>query len=142
MSNKKMREIMKKEPKLTEPRKIRKKLIKQLDDVFSLYIRNRDNWRCWGWALHPPKCSKIMQNNHKVSRINFRLRWDEKNAVCGCSSHNAWSHFNQSEWERIWKSWKDADYLSRARHETKHYSDEELKLLILHFKNKLPQVKS
>lgn len=126
--------------KLADPRKIRKRLIKRLDDAFSLYIRARDMQECWAAGLsNLPKCSKTMQCNHKITRANYRLRWDERNAVCGCSAHNLWAHFNQSEWNTQWRAlWpKDVEYLDRARKQLKKYANTELELFIQHFKGKI-----
>lgn len=125
--------------KLTDPRKIRKRLIKELDRVFSLYIRKRDKGRCWAANWPKPRCSQDMQCNHKIGRANYRLRWDERNAVCGCSAHNLWAHFNQSEWNTQWRAlWpKDVEYLDRARKQLKKYANTELELFIQHFKGKI-----
>lgn len=121
-----------------DPRKIRKRLIKQLDTAFSLYIRKRDRYKCWAVNWKSPKCSSVMQCNHKITRANYRLRWDERNAVCGCSAHNLWAHFNQSGWSEQWRAlWpKDVVYLEQARHEVQKYADTELRVFIQHFKKK------
>lgn len=59
---------------------------KELDVVFSRYIRQRDNGQCF-------TCSKRdhwknMQNGHFVPRQYLSLRFDERNCNCQCYACN------------------------------------------------------
>ena len=61
----------------------RSKLVKQLDSVFSLYIRQRDNGNgCITCGDKKPV--KEMQNCHFFTRGRLPTRWDETNCHSGC----------------------------------------------------------
>ena len=62
------------------------KLKKELDRVFSIYIRQRDNGQCF---TCPNKNDyKKMQNGHFVPRQYLAVRWDETNCNCQCYACN------------------------------------------------------
>jgi 5-methylcytosine-specific restriction endonuclease McrA len=69
-----------------------KPLIKKLDGVFSLYIRERDHHTCFtcGKILEPNKS----QNGHYISRKYLSTRWDLRNCNCQCVSCNVFKHGN------------------------------------------------
>ena len=72
----------------------RKKIVKALDAIFSMYIRKRDNYRCFTCGqLGGPK-DGIMQAGHLFSRVNYSTRWDELNTHCQCKSCNYTHEFN------------------------------------------------
>jgi len=61
-----------------------------MDTVFSRWIRNRDNAKCF-------TCGKVgtvetMQAGHYISRSVLSLRWDERNVHCQCMPCNIWKH--------------------------------------------------
>jgi len=59
---------------------------KELDAIFSRYIRQRDNGQCF---TCPKKDDpKKMQNGHFVPRQYLSVRWDEKNCNCQCYACN------------------------------------------------------
>jgi len=62
----------------------RAKLIRELDRVFSLFIRERDGQRC-------VQCqsSEELTCGHIYSRRNHSTRWDEENCHAQCWNHNA-----------------------------------------------------
>lgn len=72
-----------------KPRKKTKTLAKwkkELDAVFSRYIRQRDNGQCF---TCPKKDHwKSMQNGHFVPRQYLSLRFDERNCNCQCYACN------------------------------------------------------
>jgi len=84
--------------KKPKKKKNNKKLLKKkLDEIFSLYIRKRDNYTCF-------ICGKIgydndgdMQCSHLFSRNSLNTRWNEKNATCMCKSCHFKHHSNDSE---------------------------------------------
>ena len=59
---------------------------KELDAVFSKYIRQRDNHTCFtcGMVMDPKKS----QNGHFVPRQYLALRWDERNCNAQCYADN------------------------------------------------------
>ena len=119
----------------TDPRK---KLIAELDRVFSLYIRARDGYRCM-MAGHGCKCGGYMQCNHLLSRAKYRTRWDEQNAVCGCGGHNQWAHYNEADWRELWQYLfpKRVDYLMRLKNAPAKYSNSMLQIMIRDYQKKL-----
>lgn len=59
---------------------------KELDAIFSLYIRTRDKGQCY---TCPRKDEiKKMQNGHFVPRQYLAVRWDEVNNHCQCYACN------------------------------------------------------
>lgn len=59
---------------------------KELDAIFSLYIRTRDQGQCY---TCPRKDEvKKMQNGHFVPRQYLAVRWDEVNNHCQCYACN------------------------------------------------------
>lgn len=81
-------------------RKLKKKsyarLKKELDDVFSKYIRARDNYVCFtcGKQLTP----QTSQAGHYISRTYLSTRWHEKNVNCQCYGCNIARKGNMSEY--------------------------------------------
>lgn len=62
------------------------KLKKELDSVFSKYIRQRDKGQCF---TCPKKDDpKRMQNGHFVPRQYLSVRYDERNCNCQCYACN------------------------------------------------------
>jgi len=66
----------------------RKKLIKECDRLFSLYIRKRDKF------CQAPNCNKPAQHcAHIFSRKNHSVRWYPDNAISLCYRHHIhWAH--------------------------------------------------
>lgn len=68
----------------------RKKLIYELDRVFSIYIRLKDSKddmsRCV--TCGTVRNYKLMQNGHFIPRGKFITRWDEKNCHVQCNECN------------------------------------------------------
>ena len=75
-------------------RKTINKLIKEADDLFSKYIRKRDNYKCisCGTYLEPSES----QCGHLITRRKKAVRWDEYNCHCQCPGcnykHNFYPH--------------------------------------------------
>lgn len=75
-----------KAPKPPKARKSISKLKKELDAVFSKFIRNRDKGQCY---TCPHKAEpKRMQNGHFIPRQYTATRYDEKNNHCQCYACN------------------------------------------------------
>ncbi|MEK6883622.1 MAG: hypothetical protein AABY22_28600 [Nanoarchaeota archaeon] len=66
----------------------RKRLKFKADKLFSEKVRSRS--RCELRGLDHIECSGQLQCMHIVGRANHRLRWEEDNALCGCSGHHFW----------------------------------------------------
>lgn len=72
--------------KTTKKGKSISKLKKELDSVFSRFIRERDKGQCYTC----PKKGEVkeMQNGHFVPRQYLSTRWDEVNCHCQCYACN------------------------------------------------------
>ncbi len=74
----------------TAKKPIRKNLIKELDTIFSIYIRRKDavndiaQCATCGKKDHWSK----LQNGHWASRKNYSARWDERNCNVQCAGCN------------------------------------------------------
>lgn len=76
--------------------------IDKADQVFSLFIRERDNWQCQN-----PKCGRIylphergLQNSHFWSRGNENTRFDPLNCDALCfHCHHRWGGDYRKEYE-------------------------------------------
>ena len=66
--------------------------LKKADKVFSLWIRNRDNNKCFTCGKQMTKTES--QCGHYVSRSCFPLRWNEKNTACQCVGCNIFKKGN------------------------------------------------
>lgn len=68
-------------------------LKKEADQVFSNFIRNRDNWTCQTCGL------QVFGSNshcsHFVGRNNMATRYEEKNCICQCAKENMFMEGNK-----------------------------------------------
>jgi len=136
---KKLREIKKKERKINSKKYQKKtwsKLVKELDRVFSLFIRQRDG-QCY---TPTPKCNNVLQNGHLISRRHMSTRWDEINCNGQCGSHNNLHNYQPEIYtsEFIRKNGQQVylDLEKRSR-QIKQWSIPELEEKIQYYKNKL-----
>lgn len=70
------------------------KLKKDLDAIFSKYIRQRDGFVCFTCGKRGDMAS--MQNGHYVSRVYLATRWDERNCHAQCPACNIFKHGNMT----------------------------------------------
>ena len=111
-----------------------KTLIKELDRVFSLFIRKRDHNICI-------TCGKKMTLNqsqcgHYVSRKWLSLRWDEKNCNCQCVSCNVFKHGNMDEYALALKKKYGSrilEELNKKKNEIVKFTADKLTELIKHY---------
>lgn len=81
----------------------RQDLIKEVDNVFSRFIRLRDANEKWivtcplCWAKMPRKQS---QNMHFISRWNMKYRFNEKNCHAWCMRCNVYLNWNYIAYTR------------------------------------------
>lgn len=145
------RETLKKKAQI-EKAKLRKKikkenniprLKKELDRVFSLYIRQRDADKD-GFVVCPCCGTRIewksSQNMHYVGRANMNTRYDEDNCWAGCMSCNVFKNGNYPAYtnfllNRFGEKWlKD---LIRKGTKSRKFTSQELKDLIQYYKKAL-----
>ena len=58
--------------------------VKKLDDLFSLIVRTRANWRCEQCGRNCFEDRGYLQCSHIFSRKHFNTRWDFENALALC----------------------------------------------------------
>jgi len=75
----------------------RSKIIKQLDSVFSKYIRQRDavNEIATCFTCGKRDHWKRLQNGHFQSRKHYSTRWDETNCQVQCAGCNVFKYGEQ-----------------------------------------------
>lgn len=100
---------------MKKKKKTRQDYIKELDAVFSKFIRLRDSNKQWTvvcplcWARMPREKS---QNMHFITRWNMRHRYDEKNCHAWCMRCNVILNWNYIAYTRrmqktYWLSYVD-----------------------------------
>ena len=62
------------------------KLIRKLDDLFSIFIRKRDKGKCFTCSTQKPY--KEMHAGHYKKRQHMGVRFNEKNVNCQCRGCN------------------------------------------------------
>jgi len=65
-----------------------KSLKKKLDHAFEMYVRVRDNWRCFTCGVCIPDNPTDMHGGHLISRKQHATRWNEKNCFAQCARCN------------------------------------------------------
>ena len=70
----------------------RTQLVKSLDKLFSIYIRQRDDGVCF--TCFTKNEWKYMQNGHFISRGKYSTRWNERNCHCQCLRCNVFLNGN------------------------------------------------
>ena len=117
----------------------RSSIVKQLDSMFSKFIRNRDSdgELCTCSTCGVQKPIKQMQAGHFMSRAKYSTRWDEENVHAQCQGCNMWKQGRQYEMS-IYIDQKyyagKADELLRKSNGIEKFSDGELNFMIQHYK--------
>jgi|SRR6185312_8778667 len=99
-----------------------KKAKKNADTAFARYIRERDG-KCMLQGLDHVKCSQQLQCMHLVTRGVYILRFDEVNAMAGCSGHHIYYTMNPEAWvELLQTHFPDRwEYIKAYKNEEAHY---------------------
>lgn len=71
---------------------LRKRLVAQLDSIYSLVIRKRDNLITSGKCVLG--CGPIECVSHLITRSKYSVRWDLRNGVGACHSSNLRHEFD------------------------------------------------
>lgn len=118
--------------------KTKSQLTKELDTVFSQYIRNSrsKNGICTCITCDREYEVKKIQCGHFMSRQYMSTRWDERNVAPQCYGCNCLQQGKQFEFSlKLGKELSEELYLLSKK--TKKYSLDELKELIEYYKEKL-----
>lgn len=123
--------------------KTRSKLVRELDRVFSIYIRMRDA-NLDGFA-ECVTCGKVdqwksLQCGHFMSRGKYATRWDEQNCGTQCKKCNIFNQGEQFKFsihldQRYGEGSSDA--LLLRSNQTVKFSNDELKQMIEVYKEKI-----
>ena len=121
----------------------RKKLIKELDGIFSIYIRKRDaddNGNVLCCTCNKVEHWKKMDCGHFQSRKHKSTRWDEINAHVQCKGCNIFKNGEQYKHaifinKRYGKG--TAELLQKAANEVRKWDIIELEEMIEYYKNKI-----
>jgi len=119
---------------------------KKACDTFSLLVRTEAGFQCEFHAKlqekglpSPCRCNGAMQCCHKITRKKLSLLFDRRNVLCGCAGSNTWAHFNEKEWDELWRKMysEDVEYLESRKNEIKHFKNWDYKFMIDEYKQKL-----
>ena len=118
----------------------RKAIVKQLDTVFSQYIRRRDSQddMCSCSTCGVVKPIKQMQAGHFMSRGKYSTRWDETNVHAQCAGCNMWKQGQQYKMSiHIDQKYGagTAEELMNKSNRTAKFTDSDLIELINKYKN-------
>jgi hypothetical protein len=84
-------------------------------------------------------CSGVLQCCHKISRKHKAILFDERNVFCGCAGSNNWAHWNQLEWDKLWRQlWhEDVDYLEERKNKVVRFNNWTYKMIYEEYKDKI-----
>lgn len=101
--------------------KSRSYYVKQLDNIFSEYIRRKDAVDGIAACVTCPdkKPWKYQQNGHYMSRGDMPTRWDETNCHVQCVACNVFKKGNYTEYALYMINRYGADYLEELKHKAK-----------------------
>ncbi len=125
------------------PKRKRKSIVKELDSVFSQYVRRRDSnldgyVECATCGTCKPV--KQMQNGHFQSRGKYPTRWHEHNTgpqCVGCNMFKQGEQYKMSKYLDEKYGEGTADKMVRLSNTTAKFSDADLLEMIEHYKELL-----
>lgn len=120
----------------------RKKLVENLDKVFSIYIRNRfaKNGNATCITCGTIKEVKQLQCGHFMSRKHYSTRWNETNCQVQCYTCNVMQYGQQYRFGLYLNATygeNTAEDLHILSKQTVKFSDIDLEIMIEDYKNKL-----
>jgi hypothetical protein len=110
------------------------KLKRELDRVFSIYIRTKFPKECYTCR----KQEVTLQCGHFVSRQYLATRWDENNCRPQCIGCNIYGHGKPLDFEERLKTDLGADFVEKMK-KSRH---ESLKLSIVWYKEQIQNYKN
>ena len=134
----KMRKVQKRRTK--KKKLTRSQLVRSLDKVFSIYIRQRDKGVCFTCGKRDEW--KFMQNGHFISRGKFATRWDEDNCHCQCIACNIFKNGNYTIYaERLIDVYGEGiiHQLNRRGQSIQRWGSHELQERIEYYKQKIKE---
>jgi 5-methylcytosine-specific restriction endonuclease McrA len=126
----------------------RQKLIRKLDESFSLYVRLRDSddkGICKCITCNTPHHYLMMDAGHFVTRDNMATRWEEENVNAQCQSCNRFKSGKQFEHGlAIDKKYKEPGLANKLVIKSKspcNWQDFELEAMYKHYKQEVKALK-
>lgn len=118
----------------------RKKLVENLDKIFSVYIRNRyaKNGMAECVTCGTIKEVKLLQCGHFMSRKHYSTRWNETNCQVQCYTCNVMQYGQQYRFGLYLNSTYGADTAEELHilsKQTVKLSDADLEVMIEYYKN-------
>ena len=119
----------------------RKTLVRNLDIVFSRFVRLRDydvskmQIKCITCTAKKQKIKDI-HNGHFMSRRFYPTRWHEDNCAPQCAHCNTYSQGQQYLFS-LWLGHSLADEMYQLSKTKNRFTDDELKDMIAHFKERV-----
>lgn len=115
----------------TTHKRTRKAIVRELDKVFSEYIRKRDG-QCIVCGVR-----RGLQCGHLFTRAAYSTRWDEWNAWGQCPSCNMRHEYDWMPMQNaVARKGIDVDLLYSKHKKVQKYSDSDLEGLIEFYKEK------
>lgn len=112
-------------------------LIKELDRVFSLFIRHRDHYVCCTCGKSDPARA---QNGHYIPRAHMNTRWDEENCHCQCVHCNVFMKGKMADYAIFIVDKYGADHLKeldKRKKQIRQWTSKELIEATEYYKKKL-----
>ena len=119
----------------------RKRAVQMLDDIFSRYIRARDENKCYCHRIIP---GEPIQCCHLISRSSYSVRWTEENCSAGHRSCNFEHEYHPEKMTSWWikkHGMMKYDALILRSHLPVKYSTAELLTLAKFYERKLKELK-
>lgn len=118
---------------------------KKVDDEFSLYIRERDNWTCQiqyqkecRGRVDPP--TRLIQASHWYSRVWRAVRFDERNVDAFCDKCHSALERDKQGYYRQWKISRlgilVVEELDRIHRDTMQFRQPDYREMIAEFRRK------
>jgi len=121
--------------------KSRSVLVKELDAIYSKYIRLRDSdnkWMCTCVTCWAIASWQEMHNTHFITRANYKYRRDDDNCFAGCPRCNIWLKWNYIAYTLVMikKYWRQFVEDRQADKELVKISTAQIEEMILTYKQK------
>ena len=119
----------------------RSTLVKNLDTVFSRYIRLKDAINEIAECVTCGKKDhwKKLQNGHFMSRRHYSTRWEENNVGVQCYGCNITNQGQQFLFAKYLGLDKAEEMVLKSRQIVK-FTDDDLQDMILHYKEKIKEL--
>ena len=130
-------------PKIKVNKESRKDLEKKLTDVFSLFIRARDNYTCFTCGIKKSD-GAVIQCGHLLSCVSHSTKWDELNCHAQCQPCNWYHEEHPERYTYMWlkkHGQQQYELLYAKWNKTTKFTNADIKYLIKYYQDKLKEVR-